>query len=134
MHFFLPNLGVGIHFNDIHVFFAGKFKNNGGALFNKVLNVGEQGVNKTIFVNIVTFFTEHVQNFTGGNHTIFNTVNHIGVLGKMANGFGADFTGTLNGNDFFFLNNEFTGVPQNGVQRNDTFFNGIYPFNINDFF
>ena len=134
LNVFFANSGIGIHFNDIDIFFSGEFENNSSTLFNKILNVSEQSINEAVFVNIVTFFTEHIQNFTGGYHTVFYTIDHIGMLCKMTDGFSTDFAGTFNGNDFFFLNDKFTGIPQNGIQRNDTFFNGIYPFNIDDFF
>ena len=49
------------------------------------------------------------------------------MLCKVAHRFRRDLSRTLDRHDFFFLNNEFTGITDDGIERDDALFDGVHP-------
>ncbi|MPN48095.1 hypothetical protein SDC9_195699 [bioreactor metagenome] len=53
------------------------------------------------------------------------------MLREVTHGFGRNLFGALDGDNLFFLHDELTGVADNGIERNNTFFDGIHPGKVN---
>ena len=94
---------------------------------DKILQVDQQGVDEPVFVGFEAFFLKDVQDLIGSNGVIFHLCDHIGVLCKVSDRFGRNFSRKLDVYDFFFLNDKTTRISNDRIQRNNRVFDGFHP-------
>ena len=99
----------------------------GQSFTDKVLQIDQQSIDKTIFIGFEAFFFEDVQNLVGSHAIVFDLGNHIGVLRKMSYGLRRNLSCKLNVYNLFFLNNKPSRISDDIIQGYDGIFDSLHP-------
>ena len=127
LHLFTSAFKIALHLQGRHIIIIGNIEQNIVSDINKSYKVLHEGENKSVFINLVAFLTENVEDLIRCNIVALNLCDHIGMLGKVADRFVRDLSRTLNRYDFLLLNDELSRNTDNIVKGNDTRFDLLNP-------